>query len=189
MPCFLYISFAQTRQMPGKDFKYILKVAEMKTNEILHEPDYSCLNCTTWAKVLSITSSPPMDDSPILGSNCSSVVGRCTSNSQQLRQDPFWIHSRPGPRCALQCGRQEWNRSSGFPSVQGLLQETGRAFVELPWQSQIPPLDNVNRSKTLKQIYLRFVGLTVIGFPRRAAVAPVTAITPSPLAVIFGPTC
>ena len=31
--------------------------------------------------------------------------------------------------------------------------------------------------------------LTVIGFPRREAVAPVTAITPSPLAVIFGPTC
>ena len=31
--------------------------------------------------------------------------------------------------------------------------------------------------------------LTVIDFPRRAAVAPVTAITPSPLNVIFGPTC
>ena len=35
----------------------------------------------------------------------------------------------------------------------------------------------------------RFVVLTVIDFPRRAAVAPVTAITPSPLPVIFGPTC
>ena len=127
-----------------KDFKYTQKVAEINANEILHEePDYSCLYYTTEAKVWLITSSPPMDDSPILGSNCSSVVGQCTSNSQQLRQDPFGIHSRPGPHSALQCGRREWNRSSGFPSVQGLWQATGRAFVELPWLSQIPPLDKV----------------------------------------------
>merc|ERR1719150_2536059 len=50
------------------------------------------------------------------------------------------------------------------------------------------------RSRARDWVNIRWAALavakpTVIGFPRRAAVAPVTAITPSPLAVILGPTC
>merc|ERR1719150_2157052 len=50
------------------------------------------------------------------------------------------------------------------------------------------------RSRARDWVNIRWAALavakpTVIGFPRRAAVAPVTAITPSPLMVILGPTC
>ena len=145
---------------------------------------------TRWAKPWIFTSSRPRGGSPILGSSCSSVVGRQTSSSQRLHQDPSGTRSAPGPHSPIQCGRQEWSRSSGLPSVPGLLQETGRAFAELPLQSQIPPLDDIcEYQKFGSSSVFGFVLLTVIDFPRRAAVAPVTAITPSPLPVIFGPTC
>merc|ERR1712210_132578 len=89
-----------------------------------------------WFKVQIFTTSPPMGGSPVLGSSCSSVVEQRTSSSRRSRRGPCGTRSRLGPHSVLQCGRRVWSRSSGLPSVRGLLQETGRAFFELPSQSQ-----------------------------------------------------